>query len=68
MKPATIKIIIAAAVLFAFGADSWAHSPQARELCGAIQEINVKSHTLTILSPQRDTPFTVVWKLPTARL
>jgi hypothetical protein len=62
MKPSTIKIgIILVAILFAFCTDSWAHSPKARELCGVIQEINAKKHTLIVRSPERKTPVTLTW-------
>ena len=40
-------------------------APRARELCGVIQAIDAQSHALTIQSPKRDRPLTVVWKRDT---
>ena len=48
--------------------DGWARPPRARELCGAIQAIDVQTHTLTVQSPKRDRPFALVllvWKRET---
>lgn len=47
------------------GVDSWARPPRARELCGVIQAIDPQTHTLTIESPKRDKPLTVVLKRET---
>lgn len=49
------------AIWVAFCPDTRAHSPPARELCGVVQEISVKSQALTIRSPERAVPVKLVW-------
>lgn len=68
MKPksSSLKAALAATALLCLSsADTWARPPRARELCGVIQAIDVQSHTVTVQSPQRDQPLTVVWKRDT---
>jgi len=57
--------MVVMAILFTFCADSWARPPQARELCGVIEEINAKSRLLAVRSPKRDEPVKLVWRRDT---
>ncbi len=62
----SLKAALAVTVLLCLSsADTWARPPRAREFCGVIQAIDVQSHTLTVQSPKRDQPLTVVWKRDT---
>lgn len=63
LKPLTPAIAAVSVLLSA--AEIQARSPRARELCGAIQMLDPGSHTLTVQSPKRDQPFTLVWKRDT---
>jgi hypothetical protein len=68
MKPKSSlpKIAFATAMLLGLsGVDSSARPPRARELCGVIQAIDPQTHTLTIESPKRAEPLTVVLKRET---
>ena len=62
MKLKSLTPAIAAAALLLSAAESQARPPRARELCGVIQMIDPASHTLTVQSPKRDEPMTLVWK------
>lgn len=65
-KTSSLKAALAAATLLCLSsADSWARPPRAHELCGVIQFIDAQTHTLTVQSPKRDQPLTVVWKRDT---
>jgi hypothetical protein len=65
-KASSLKAALAAATLLCLSsADSWARPPRARELCGVIEAIDPQTHALTIQSPKRDQPLTVVWKRDT---
>lgn len=64
----SIRLVLGALlfVLFCLSAtDTWARPPRARELCGIIEAIDAQTHTLTVQSPKRDQPLTVVWKRDT---
>ncbi len=68
MKPksSSLKAALAATALLCLSSmDTWARPPRARELCGIIQAIDAQTHTLTVQSPKRDQPLTVVWKRDT---
>lgn len=65
MKLKSLTPAIAAVALLLSAAEGQARPPRARELCGVIQMIDSASHTLTVQSPKRDEPFTVVWKRDT---
>ena len=65
-NPPSLKSMLAAAALLCLSsADAWARPPRARESCGVIQAIDPQTHTLTVQSPKRDQPLTVVWKRDT---
>ena len=65
-KSSSLKTALAATALICLSsADTWARPPRARELCGVIQDIDAQTHTLTVQSPKRDQPLTVIWKRDT---
>lgn len=57
--------LAATALLSLSSADAWARTPRARELCGVIQTVDTQTHTLTVESPERDEPLTLVVKRQT---
>jgi hypothetical protein len=65
MKSKFFTPAIAAVALLLSAAESQARPPRARELCGVVQAIDPQTHTLTIESPNRDKPLTVVLKQET---
>ncbi|HTD67114.1 MAG TPA: hypothetical protein VK846_11355 [Candidatus Limnocylindria bacterium] len=42
--------------------DTWARSPQARELCGVLQNINGEARPLTLAAEKKERPLAVIWK------
>ena len=66
MNSNSLRLAFATVMLLCLsGVDSWGCPPRARELCGVIQAIDPQTHTLTIESPKRDKPLTVVLKRET---